>query len=185
MKFLKQAEILHLCKNRGIHPTSVRVYKMNEVIPFSTWVPGIHGNVFSNMYPCELTWKGIKFNSVEQLFHYSCFKENPEMQAKILACKDGFEVKSLCKGAKRDSNYENMKNKILKACIELKFKQCELFRKLLLDTDDIPLVELAPWGDVEFGTCYCLKNNERWLIGQNACGRLMMQVRLEHREAGE
>ena len=182
--FANKEEALVFCEKKGIKAKNIREYKLNEIIPFSSRVPGIHGYTFSNMYPCRLTRKNTVFNSVEQAFHYFCFQENPEMQEKILACTNGYEVKALCKGANRDSNYEEKKFKVLKYCLGLKFDQCEEFRKLLMSTGDIPLVEWAPWGDVEFGACKCMIDGKEYLIGANATGRTMMQIRLEHRETG-
>ena len=106
------------------------------------------------------------------------------MQKKILDCKNGYEVKSVCKGVSRDANFKEKKLDILKSCLKLKFDQCEQFRTLLMSTGDIPLVEWAPWGDVEYGTCKCTQNGGAWLIGENATGRTLMQIRLEHRETG-
>ena len=184
IEFANKEESLVFIEKKGIKTKDVREYKLNDVIPFSSRVPGIHGYVFSNMYPCKLIWKDIEFNSVEQVFHYSCYKENPEMQKKILACKNGYEVKAACKGQRRDADFNEKKFDILKSCMRLKFDQCEQFRALLMATGDIPLVEWAPWGDVEYGTCKCMKGAEEWLIGENATGRTMMQIRLEHMETG-
>lgn len=185
IKFASREEALIFIEKKGIKTNDVRDYKLNEVIPFSSRVPGIHGYIFSNMYPCKLIWKDIEFNSVEQVFHYSCFQENPEILKKILYCKNGYDVKAVCKGQRRDADFNVKKFEILKSCIRLKFDQCEQFRTLLMATGDIPLVEWAPWGDVEYGTCKYIKDGEEWLIGKNATGRLMMQIRQEHKEAGE
>jgi ribA/ribD-fused uncharacterized protein len=182
--FANKEEALVFCEKKGIKSKNIREYKLNQVIPFSSRVPGIHGYVFSNMYPCKLIWKDIEFNSVEQVFHYSCYKENPEMQKKILKCKNGFEVKKICTGVSRDADFKEKKFDILKSCLKLKFDQCEQFRTLLMSTGDIPLVEWAPWGDVEFGACKCMIDGKEYLIGANATGRTMMQIRLEHMETG-
>lgn len=184
IEFANKEEALIFVEKKGIESKNVREYKLNEVIPFSSRVPGIYGYVFSNMFPCKLIWKDVEFNSVEQVFHYSCYKENSEMQTKIVNCKNGYEVKAVCKGQHRDADFNEKKFEILKSCIRLKFDQCEQFRTLLMLTGNIPLVEWAPWGDVEYGTCKYMKDGEEWLIGENATGRLMMQIRQEHKEAG-
>ena len=185
IEFPDMASGITYCEKRGIDMAQIRTYKLNEVIPFSSRLKSDTSRVLSNMYRCKLRWNGKEFGSVEHAFHYFCLSENPLSQQRILTIDNPFDVKATCKTMEMDSDYLKKRWKVLKFCLNLKYEQCEKFRKILEDSGDIPLVEYAEWGDVFYGTCKFLNKDEEWLIGQNACGRLMMQIRLEHKEAGE
>ena len=109
------------------------------------------------------------------------FNGHKDVQAKILKCNGingNFQAKTLCKKYEEEllGNVENkVKYDILFKCIKLKAEQCELFRKLLIESKGKYLVEWAWWGDKEFG---CVLEDGVFR-GKNACGRLMMKVREE------
>lgn len=181
-EFQTRDEAVKYCIKKGIQEKEIRDYRLDDVIPFSSRINSLAATIMSNMYPCTLTYKGKTFNSVEQAFHYYCFTQFPQMQEQIMACKNAFEVKKIIKGAEKDGDYEQKKYRVLANCLQLKYQQCSRFRDFIKASGNTPLVEWAEWGDVEFGCCKYEVDGEWRLIGQNACGRLMMKVRLANRK---
>ena len=62
----------------------------------------------------------------------------------------------------------------MRKCLEIKYEQCDEFRKVIDSSWGKDLVEDAPW-DSEFGAMWHKEHNA--YVGKNACGRLMMAVR--------
>lgn len=156
----------------------MRKYRKEDCLAFNSYNENF---VFSNMYPCTIEFNGIKFCGVDHLFHYLLFDGHKEIQDKILKCNGvngNSQTKNLCKKYEEEilGDIDNKtKYNILYKCIKLKAEQCELFRKKLIESKDLYLVEWAWWGDKEFG-CVLEYGN---FVGKNACGRLMMKVREE------
>ena len=182
VEFKNHEEGIEYCKKKNIHLKDIREYKVDDVIYFSSRIKTKEAQILSNMYPCKFYIGNIRFNSVEQAFHYFCFTEQPEIQYHILACRSGYEVKSKCKGLRRDSNFLRKRYGLLELCLTEKYLQCAEFREILDNSGDVPLVEWAEWGDVEYGCCKYYNADQECLIGQNACGRLMMKVRQDNRK---
>ena len=160
----------------GIKKEDIRYYMKDSSILFNSKGDNY---VLSNMYPCHLVYDSINFQSVEQLFHWMLFSNNNEMKQKILKCKgicNGFQVKKVCgeNADKIDDDYESKKYKCLSKCLEIKYKQCDEFRKIIDGSWGKELVEEAPW-DAEYGAMWHKEYNA--YVGKNACGRLMMAVR--------
>lgn len=170
------------CEKKGILAKNIRDYKKDEVIFYSSRVKTREAQILSNMYPCRLNLNGQIFKSVEHMYHYMCFTQYREIQDRIQVCRTGFEVKQMCKGLKRDDNFEEKHHDVMEFCMNLKYQQCKEFREILENSGDVPLVEWAEWGDVSAGTCLYMKGGEEWLIGQNSGGRLLMKVRLNNRK---
>ena len=161
---------------KGIKESEIRFYDKR-----SSFLCNSKGDnfVLSNMYPCHLVYDGMEFQSVEQLFHWMLFSNNDNMKQKILKCKgicNGFQVKKVCgeNADKIDDDYESKKYKCLSKCLEIKYKQCDEFRKIIDGSWGKELVEEAPW-DAEYGAMWHKEYNA--YVGKNACGRLMMAVR--------
>ncbi len=170
------------CEKKGIQSKNIREYEKDKVLCFSSRIQTKEAQILSNMYPCSLSIGWYRFNSVEQAFHYFSFTEDPDVQDYILACRNAYEVKQKCKGLQKDKNFLQKRFGLLEYCLQLKYDQCKEFRDILNQSGDIPLVEWAEWGDVEYGCCKCYDADQEWLIGQNACGRMMMKVRADNRK---
>ena len=155
----------------------MRKYRDVDCLAFNSYNENF---VLSNMYPCTLIYNGITFCGVDHLFHYLLFDGFKEVQGKLLKCNGvngNFQAKKI--GEKFESLLGKidvkLKYDLLYKCLKIKCEQCELFRKKLIDSIGLFLVEFAWWGDKEFG---CVLENGCF-IGKNACGRLMMKVRAE------
>jgi ribA/ribD-fused uncharacterized protein len=74
------------------------------------------------------------------------------------------------------SDWDGIKNNLIRVLIRRKFENPELRAKLLA-TGDVDLFELNTWGDDIWGVVE--KNGD--LLGDNMLGQLLMQVRAEIR----
>ena len=181
VEFPSREEGLEYCLRKGIKEEEIRDYKKDECLFYSSRVRTREGQILSNMYLCQLELDGVKFHSVEQMYHYFIFSQFPDVQERIQQCRTGFDVKKMCKRLQRDDDFMEKKYKVMTDCLRLKCKQCKEFREVLEKSGDLPLVEWAEWGDVSAGTCKYMKDGEEWLIGRNSGGRLLMKVREEMR----
>jgi predicted NAD-dependent protein-ADP-ribosyltransferase YbiA (DUF1768 family) len=149
----------------------------NDILLYGSNVPNVIGQVLCNMYPCVLTMKNMKFRSVEQAFYYLCFKENLDVQDKILTLKKPGEVTRYCANLKKDSDFEEKKLWVLESCLFKKYEQCEEFREILKNSGDLRLVETDDWGDNQFVGYKFLDGNKGMLSGNDYSGFVMMNVR--------
>jgi predicted NAD-dependent protein-ADP-ribosyltransferase YbiA (DUF1768 family) len=173
IEFENEEEGVKYCLKKGVVEKEIRRYKLSDVITFSSRIKERDSSILSNMYHCDLYYNGLKFNSLEQAYHYFLFDGKPDVQSEIMRCKTSFEVKKVGKKYVGKDNF-----KVLEFCMRLKYKYCKEFRDILVKSGDKEIVEYAEWGDVIYGCC---KYGEDGLIGQNACGRIMMKVREDMR----
>lgn len=147
-------------------------------------------SILSNMYPCNIEYEGMRFNSVEQMYHYYVYANIPEAQDFIMKANDGKEVKAISKLYKEENIPLKDRFSLLLTCLESKYQSCPEFRNKLTDTQDLPIVEVTTWWDVVYGTIdgAQLKNGQfngeyvgDSFLGMNGTGRCLMQVRENHR----
>ena len=72
------------------------------------------------------------------------------------------------------TDWEQIKNKVMKTLLRSKFSQ-EPFRSRLLDWDG-PIVEYTTWHDRYWGVCVCARHGGQ---GENHLGHLLTEVRSE------
>ena len=173
-----------------------REYKIENSVYFNS---KYGEKVLSNMYPCKLTYDGITFNSVEQMFYVLLYKY---LIDKTMQCKNAFEVKKLYKAFMSDKMETKGKNEskedfekrvlarrkaqfdIIHKCHQVKFQQFRKFRDIIINSGDRDIVEWCYWifdkRIDEFGT---YKDDENGvLVGGNLCGRSMLLARKEYQE---
>ncbi len=160
-----------------------RVYSEEDSVFFNSYCRD-DNMILSNMYPCFMEYNGLTFNSVDHLYHWLMFdgegEEVKKIRDKIFKCSgvcNGFDAKSLSRNNSTLIPEKNKENelKILKTCLIVKAKCCKEFRRKLLESGDKNLVELAWWGDCEYGVKQLVKGGK--YEGMNKCGRVMMKVR--------
>ena len=94
-----------------------------------------------------------------------------------------FESKNDCmnfcgkKGIKIDQIREYKKDEVISFSSRIKNRESQIL-------SNVPLVEWAEWGDVEYGCVRVCEGGEETLMGQNGCGRIMMKVRKDMRDMG-
>lgn len=169
---------------------NIRRYKVGQCIVFNSKSVG-EEKVLSNMFnDCQIVYEGKVFNSSEQLFSF-LMCEDEELKERILRLDNSFDIKKLMSEYKKrfkiDSMEYDLKGKgVIYLCLRLKCMYCARFRRFLMNSGDVPLVEYCYWldrtkvDDEMFGTRLDVEKGE--YIGYNACGRWMMQVREELRK---
>ncbi len=121
----------------------------------------------SNMFPCIIHYEGFFYNSVEHAYQTAaCLFEEDKLKMK--ECKDGFEAKKLSYKVVRRSDWDDIKESVMKDLLYIKFGTGEMQRKLLA-TGDIEIIEENHWGDTFWGVC---KGK-----GQNKLGKMLKQIR--------
>ena len=101
---------------------------------------------FSNFYPSEFTFDGIKFNCSEQAYVY--FKSSDkEFRRKLLRESDPFKIKKMGRNCKLDPKWDAKKYNIMCDILLAKFSQNEKLKQVLLSTGDLPIHEDCkdPW----------------------------------------
>lgn len=126
----------------------------------------------SNMFPCEINIKGLRFMSVEAAYQASKYSHHPNIVKRfqnlpaIISKK--YNQKLLAGDIDIVSDFDQRKIKIMKFLVNEKFKNPYLRQKLIL-TGDRELVEENNWHDTFWGVC----NGE----GENNLGKILMEIR--------
>lgn len=153
-----------------------RAYKKNDVIHFSKTKEAYGG--LSNMAAGNhITIQGVKFLTSEALYQAMRFPDHPEVQKVIIEAKSPMTAKMICKEHIHltRADWDAVKIVIMRWCLGVKLIQnWDKFGALLLSTQDKSIVELSYkdsfWGAKPSGTK---------LVGTNALGRLLMELRGE------
>ena len=152
-----------------------RIYNPKEVITFSN-TKGIFGGL-SNMAPnYPLFVNEINIPNVEALYQACRFPLFPHIQEEIILQNSPIDAKNISKKYLQYTrqDWENVKFSIMKWCLEVKLLQnWDTFSHLLESTGNKQIVEYsvkdAVWGAIPDET-----GN---LVGKNALGRLLMELR--------
>jgi ribA/ribD-fused uncharacterized protein len=124
----------------------------------------------SNMYPCDIEYEGVSFNSVEQAYQYHK-TTSPKEKMNILRCNQPKKTKVLAKKFKYvREDWLKFRLGLMYRLLKLKFEIPEL-REALLLTNGYELVEGNWWGDHYWGVCDG--------VGENNLGKLLMKIRDE------
>lgn len=126
----------------------------------------------SNFAPCSIELDGRMFPSVEAA--YMSAKSNDWMWKEF--CSDIKNTAGQIKKASRSitliSDWEDIKLKVMKECINQKFNQ-EPFKTKLRNTGNVKIQEGNMWNDKFWGVC--LKTG----FGLNHLGKMIMEIRDE------
>lgn len=159
----------------------MRIYQANEVVCFrkTKEVFGELSNMASG-FPLTIRTEAkiIPVLSTEALYQACRFPHLPEVQAKILEEKSPMTAKMVGKPFRNESrpDWEQIKVKVMRWCLRIKLAQNYFgFGRILESTFDKQIVEDSRkddfWGAVRD------KRNQDTLIGTNALGRLLMELR--------
>ena len=160
----------------NVSVSDFRCYPKEECIPFNSYDKRRY--VFSNFYPCTLTYNNEFFYSAEQLYFYLCTKQNPALQKEILSKRNAAQVKKMhITEDMMDTNVDKLK--MMKEALNIKYKQCTEYRQALMMSEDYPLVEFAFWWDLYWGAT--TNDNSNYYVGVNATGRIQMGIRAENK----
>lgn len=157
---------------------SERKYYKNKVITFSSTKAPFGG--LSNMAPgYSVRVNDVIIPTVEALYQACRFPLFPEIQQEIIEQHSPMTAKMISRKYLRYTrqDWEIVKYKIMYWCLEIKLSQnYDKFSSLLLETGDNQIVEYSnknkDWAAMPVG--------DNYLVGKNALGRLLMQLRSEY-----
>lgn len=156
---------------------NIRTYYREDVIAFQKTREAFGG--LSNMAPgFSLQVNGVRIRTSEALYQACRFPHLPDIQRKIIEQHSPMTAKMKSKAHIHDSrsDWEKVNFMVMRWCLRVKLSQnYEKFGQLLLDTKDLPIVELSRKDDF-WGAKISGKTNEK-LVGQNVLGRLLMELR--------
>lgn len=122
----------------------------------------------SNFWKCEVELDGMKFDSTENAYQAAkC--ENIAERIKFVNISPG-QAKRLSRKIKVREDWNSVKLEIMEDLLRQKFQIKEL-ADLLVATGDCHIEETNSWGDVFWGVCKG--------VGQNNLGKLLMRIRSE------
>ena len=117
----------------------------------------------SNMYPCEIKYKGHTFKSSESAFQ----AQKDLSRVSEFESLEGKESKRLGRKVNIRSDWEEVKVNIMEEILRIKFSDPELAEKLKNVKE--PIVEENTWHDTFWGVCDGK--------GKNMLGKLLEKIR--------
>lgn len=134
---------------------------------------------------CEKKWEGLTymgrcFDNSEQIYQYLALYGSPEKQEEVFEYgKRGYIAKYLGNISynKKLSHFWENRIDVFAASLIIKTKCNEAFRKKLLKTNALILVEYDYWTPSNKENIFAVKEKENCLIGYNIHGRLLMMLR--------
>lgn len=134
---------------------------------------------FSNFYGAPITLDGKIWPSVEHYFQAMKFPSDPAYQEQIRVAKNSNAAKTL--GVSKEKpirqDWDTIREDVMKKAIAAKFEQNPALKKMLLDTQNRPLIDAnttdSYWG---YG------RNKK---GKNRLGALLMELRTKLRDSAE
>lgn len=160
----------------------VRSYVSGECVVFCKTREAFGG--LSNMaagFP--LVVNGHRIPGSEALYQACRFPHQPEVQRLIVAEANPMRAKAVSRAHLGDSrpDWEQVRVRVMRWCLQVKLAQhWDRFGGLLLATGDRPIVELS-YKDDFWGA---KPVNGQVLVGVNALGRLLMELREAARSGG-
>ncbi|MCO6175483.1 NADAR family protein [Flavobacterium sp. NRK F10] len=163
---------------------NVRVYNKTNSIIFKKNNES-YGELSNMSMDFPLMINNIKVLNTEALYQACRFPHSIELQEKIIFEKSPMKVKMISNANKKYSreDWEDVKLKIMKWCLNVKLSQNFIsFGNILDSTKNLNIVENSNsdnyWG--------AIPNEESSVfIGQNALGRLLMQLRSKYRSSNK
>ena len=141
--------------------------------------------LLSNMYPCQIWFKGQAYNSSEQAYqHQRALAINPSIAEKILSA-DGMKSKTLSKQLSRVQRVawnEKYSIRLMKDLLKAKAEQVAEFKEILTASEGRYLLEATydPFWGVGVSKEQAAASPLADLPGRNVLGWLLMQLRNQY-----
>lgn len=172
--FLQEEDKTHM----GV---SIRQYALADVVSFAKTTARYGG--LSNMAPqYPLFVNEVLIYSSESLYQACKFPLHPEIQKEIIEQRNPMVAKEISRKYEKfvRDDWDKVKYRVMEWCLEVKLIQnWDSMANLLIETGNKDIVEYSVkdeiWGAKRVGST---------LVGQNAMGRLLMQVRANYIEQG-
>lgn len=150
--------------------------KCFHIIDLRNW-PGMtivsfreKNSFLSNFYPCEIVYCEKTYSTVEHAYQSKKCVDEDEAE-RVRSCPTPGAAKKMSRSIVVRDDWRDVKYDVMLELLRLKFSLGSDLSKLLLDTRDFDLVEGNEWGDVDWGVCKG--------VGENNLGKLLMRVRDE------
>ncbi|CAB4477172.1 DUF1768-domain-containing protein [Rhizophagus irregularis] len=128
---------------------------------------------FSNFFKAEILIDGETWPTTEHYFQAQKFPSQPEIQQKIRNFEEpGQAAKFSRKHSGLRSDWEQIKDGVMRNALSAKFTQHQNLKEKLLSTGDAEIVEASPT-DSYWGNATRSDGSE----GFNKLGRLLMEIR--------
>ncbi|MDX1472845.1 MAG: NADAR family protein [Reinekea sp.] len=127
----------------------------------------------SNFYPSPIDYKGIIYPTVENAYQRAKLAKN-HVTVHDFALLTPNEAKRLGRELDLRPDWDDVKYDVMLECCCLKFQTHNDLAKRLLATKDAELIEGNHWGDIYWGVCRG--------IGENNLGKILMSIREDLRE---
>lgn len=139
----------------------------------NTTGPNIHGffgeyRFLSNFWPCEVTYDGKRYPSVEHAYQAAKTLDEAE-RTSIRKAGSAGEAKKLGRRVTMRKDWENVKVGVMRDLVTQKFTNDPDLKARLAATRGRYLEETNTWGDVFWGVCRGR--------GKNTLGHILMDVR--------
>ena len=130
----------------------------------------------SNFYPSPLTYKGVRYPTVENAFQAQKVDNVPNRADLIheFTKIPPSQAKRLGRKVPMRSDWDVIKLNIMNELVDLKFTQNKHLAHKLLETGDAILIEGNTWNDTYWGVCRG--------TGKNHLGQILMRVRNKLKE---
>jgi type I restriction enzyme S subunit len=159
-----------------------KIYKATESCIFRK-TKELYGGLSNMASGFPLKVNGVHILTSEAIYQACRFPHLPDVQEKIIKEKSPMSAKMVGKPHRSNSrlDWDDTRIKIMRWCLKVKLAQNFFeFGKLLESTFDKPIVEDSSkddfWGAIKD------KQDENTLIGTNALGRLLMELRQFYNE---
>lgn len=160
---------------------NMRTYIRSDCIVFRK-TKELYGGLSNMASGFPICINGISIRTAEALYQACRFPDLPEIQEKIISEKSPMTAKMKGKPYrdKTRSDWYYTRIRIMKWCLRVKLAQnWDKLGNLLLTTEELPIVEESKkdsfWG--------AKPTEEGTLVGVNALGRLLMELREEYIKA--
>lgn len=135
-------------------------------------IPEFKGEYFylSNFYRSPLTYLGYRCSTAEHAFQLAKATTWAE-QNRVVQAVTARDAKSVGRRILLRPDWEEVKLRVMREVVTLKFATDPIARVYLVGTGDAKLIEGNRWGDTFWG------KDIKTGVGENYLGRILMQVR--------
>ena len=130
----------------------------------------------SNFCPCPVFFEGITYTSLEHAFQAAKTNDKTKRLG-VASCSSPGEAKRRGRLLPLRTDWDSVKEDIMRKLVKQKFIQNYSFAQLLLATGGALLVEGNYWHDNFWGNCDCQRCKD--IPGCNKLGFILMEVRDE------
>jgi ribA/ribD-fused uncharacterized protein len=138
-------------------------------------------HIFSNFHACNIKYNNINYHSVEQAYlHTQATSTKQETTAqKILQAENAREAKLISKELQEDKAWDTVKVDVMEELIKIKTDICPDFKKALMDSENLTLVEATGnmfWAS-GLSPSLSQATDPKYYPGENNLGKILMKQR--------